>query len=103
MFADVFSDFDDRVQESDLYFRMLAALDNSEIAVVAGIGPQIVAPGAIPADWGRMLKGAAYLVLYNLVEAFIRRGFQELFEYIKNDALSGDKLIEVLRVQWVTQ
>jgi MAE_28990/MAE_18760-like HEPN len=103
MFAQVFVDFNERVREVNLFFQVLSALDNDEIAIVPGTGPQVVTPGPPPADWGRMLKGAAYLVLYNLVEAFVRRGFQAVFEGIKNDGLCGIELIQVLRVQWVMQ
>lgn len=103
MFAQVFADFDDRVREVDLYFQVLSALDNDEVAIIKGTGPQQVAEGAPPSDWGRMLKGAAYLVLYNLVEAFIRRGFQTVFDAIQNDGLCGVELTELLRAQWVMQ
>jgi hypothetical protein len=103
MFVQVKADFDDRVREVDLYFQVLSALDNDEIAVIKGTGPQVVPLGMPPADWGRMLKGAAYLILYNLVEAFIRRGFQAVFESIKSDGLSGTDLTQLLREQWVMQ
>src|SRR5262245_32187265 len=103
MFAQVKADFDDRVLEVDLYFKLLASIDNGEIAVVPGTGSQVVPPGSPPAEWGRMLKGAAYLVLYNLVEAFVRRGFEAVFEAIKSDGLCGTQLIQLLREQWVMQ
>src|SRR5262249_55021223 len=103
VFAQLLSDFDDRVREVDLYFQALAALDNDEIAVVPGTGTQVVPPGKPPADWGRMLKGAGYLVLYNLVEAFVRRGFQAVFETIQTEGLGGGDLIEVLRDQGIAQ
>jgi hypothetical protein len=104
MFAQVMADFDDRVREVDLYFQALLALDNDEIAIVNGTGPQVLPPGGLPpTDWGRMLKGAAYLILYNLVEAFVRRGFQEVFESIKNEGLCGIELTKLLREQWIMQ
>lgn len=103
MFAQVFADFDDRVSETDLYFQALAALDNDEIAIVPGTAGQVLAVGAPPADWGRMLKGAAYLVLYNLVEAFIRRGFQAVFDTIRGEGLCGADLVDLVREQWITQ
>jgi hypothetical protein len=103
MFAQVSADFDDRVREVELYFQVLSAIDNDEIAVITGTGPQIVPVGTPPDDWGMMLKGAAYLILYNLVEAFVRRGFQAVFESIKNDGLSGIQLSELFRTQWVMQ
>lgn len=103
MFAQVNEDFKERVREVDLYFQLLAALDNNEIEAVTGTSPQIVPVGQTPAEWGRMLKGAAYLVLYNLVEAFIRRGFQALFEAIQKDKLTGTDLTATLRTQWIVQ
>lgn len=103
MFAQLASDFNDRVGEVDLYFQVLLALDNDEIIVGPGTSGQVVPIGAAPTDWHSMLKGAAYLVLYNLVEAFIRRGFQAVFESIKSDRLSCVELTELLRSQWITQ
>ena len=103
MFAGVMADFDDRVKEVDLFFQVLAAADNGELAAIPGIGPQILAVGALPTDWARMIKGTAYLILYNLVEAFIRRGFQAVFDAIKNDGLCGTDLTDLVRDQWVMQ
>src|SRR5262249_41407887 len=80
-----------------------SALDNDELSVVNGSGAQIVPIGTPPTDWGRMLKGASYLVLYNLVEAFIRKGFQAVFDTIRGDSLCATELIRELRVQWVEQ
>src|SRR5687768_11796793 len=99
MFAQVNADFQDRVREVNLFFQVLSSLENDEITVVPGTGAQVLPLGALPADWGRMLKGTAYLVLYNLVEAFIRRGFQAVFESIKSDGLSGIQLTNLLRDQ----
>src|SRR5689334_10315393 len=102
MFGQVFSDFNDRVGEVDLYLRALAALDNNEIRVVKCTAGRPKLPiGEPPPEWGRMLKGAAYLVLYNLVEAFIRRGFQAVFRAIADDGLCGTDLTQLVRDQWV--
>lgn len=103
MFAQMYADFDERAREVDLYFRALASLDNGEVSIVAGISGQVLAVGAPPAELGRMLKGAGYLVLYNLVEAFIRRGFQAVFETIRGDGLCGAELIDLVREQWIAQ
>lgn len=103
MFAQVLADFDARVKEVDLYFDALLSLENDEIAVVAGTAAQVLPVGKPPAEWASMLKGAAYLILYNLVEAFIRRGFQELFDAIRAENLCGADLIEEVRKQWIEQ
>lgn len=103
MFAQVIADFDDRVQEVDLYFQLLTSIDNGEIAVGNGSGPQQLPVGPLPPDAQSMLKGAAYLVLYNLVEAFVRRGFQAVFDAIATDGLNGIELTELLRAQWIMQ
>jgi hypothetical protein len=103
MFAQVLADFEDRVSEVDLYFQILSALDNDEIVVAKGSGPQILPIGRMPQDGDSMLKGAAYLVIYNLVEAFVRRGFQAVFDAIHADGLNGVELTELLRTQWIMQ
>lgn len=103
MFEQLLSEFEDRVREVNLYFQVLAALDNDELSIVAGTAGQFAPEGAPPGDWGRMLKGASYLVLYNLVEAFVRRGFQQVFDTIKSDSVCAADLIEELRVQWIEQ
>ena len=103
MFAQVIADFEDRVSEIDLYFQLLSSLDNEELVIRTGIGPQVLPVGEVPADWDSMLKGSAYLVLYNLVEAFIRRGFQEVFDLMSADGLSGIDLTDTLREQWIMQ
>lgn len=103
MFAQVIADFDDRVKEVNLYFNTLLALENDEIAVVPGTAGQVLPVGKPPVEWASMLKGTAYLILYNVVEAFIRRGFQELFDTIRVESLCGADLIEKLRTQWIAQ
>lgn len=103
MFSQVLADFDERVAEVDLYFQLLKSLDNEEIAIAVGAGPQVLPPGSPPEDWGRMLKGAAYLVLYNLVEAFVRRGFQTVFDVIRSESVCGNDLTAQFRRQWMEQ
>jgi len=103
MFAQVLADFDERVVEVDLYFQLLKSLENEEIVIGPGTGPQVLTHGTPPEDWGSMLKGAAYLVLYNLVEAFVRRGFQTVFDVIRSESLCGADLTEHFRHQWMSQ
>ncbi|MBL8809751.1 MAG: hypothetical protein JNM43_06200 [Planctomycetaceae bacterium] len=97
-------DFEDRVNEVELFFQLLVSAENEELCIQAGVGPQQLPIGTpIPGDWSKMIKGAAYLVLYNLVEAFVRRGFQLLFEAIAVEGLNGAKLSLELRTQWIMQ
>jgi HEPN superfamily protein len=104
VFADVMADFVDRTREVNLYFDVLLSLENDELAVVSGTAkPQVIPVGKPPTDWAAMLKGATYLVLYNLVEAFVRRGFQEVFDAIAAEKLCGSELIETLRNEWIGQ
>lgn len=103
MFDTLLEDFEDRVREIDIYFQFLKAIDNDELSIVQGVGTQILPLGKPPDDWARMLKGAAHLVLYNLVEAFVRRGFQAVFEKVEADELCGSDLIDQFRMQWIEQ
>jgi MAE_28990/MAE_18760-like HEPN len=103
VFAQVHADFNDRVREVNSYFDLLRSLDNDEVAILAGTTGQVTPLGKPPAEWRSLLKGAAHLILYNLVEAFVRRGFQEVFEAIRADGLCGADLIEAVRTQWIEQ
>ena len=103
MFAQVIADFDDRVREVDLFFQSLLAFDNEVIVIGPGSGPQVLPPGKAPDDLGMMLKGSAYLILYNLVEAFLRRGFQAVFDQMKMDGVRGIELTTLMREQWIMQ
>lgn len=102
-FATLDADFEERVKEIDVFFTVLAAVENGELSVAQNGGSLLLSAGSPPTEWGKMLKGAAYLVLYNLVEAFVRRGFQEVFEAIKGDNLSGTELRTELVQQWIMQ
>lgn len=103
MFDTLLEDFEDRVREIDIYFQFLKAIDNDELSIVQGVGKQELPLGKPSDDWARMLKGAAHVVLYNLVEAFIRRGFQAVFETVEADQLCGSDLIDQFRLQWIEQ
>ncbi len=99
----LWSEFEERVREIDLFFSLLQAEENGEIAVTNNGTQQVFPVGRMPPDCGKMLKGTAYLLLYNLVEAFMRRGFQEVFNAIEVDAISGAELSSELLAQWVEQ
>ncbi|MCY2966392.1 MAG: MAE_28990/MAE_18760 family HEPN-like nuclease [Planctomycetota bacterium] len=102
-FVTLKSDFEERVKEVNLFFDVVAAEENVELTVVKGIATQVLTVGPMPADWARMMKATGYLVIYNLVEAFVRRGFQAVFDAIKNDSLSVGDLIVEIRKQWTIQ
>ena len=97
MFASVMAECEDRVHEVDVFFALLRAVESNTIKPRPGTGP------SLPPEWIRILKGTAYLVLYNLVEAFVRRGFEAIFESIKSDKLCGIDLTATLRDQWIMQ
>ena len=103
MWETLLADFEDRAREVDLYFQFLIAMENDEFQIVKGTGAQVVQIGDPPAEWKCMLKGGASLVLYNLVESFMRRGFQSLFNTIKSEGLCGNELIDEFILQWVEQ
>ncbi|MGL4461116.1 MAG: MAE_28990/MAE_18760 family HEPN-like nuclease [Planctomycetia bacterium] len=103
MFKQLTDDFEDRVREVDLFFRVLELQDKDRVVAVSDSEQTGDPFSSLPDDWGEMLKGASYLIIYNLVEAFVRRGFQKVFETIENDGLCGGQLAESLRSQWIMQ
>lgn len=95
----VIDDFERRVGEIDSFFLLLQTVEQGAYSVdAAALGGR-----PVPGDWGAILKGAAHLVLYNLVEAFTRRGLESLFGRVQDEGLSPLELAAGLRAQWVGQ
>jgi MAE_28990/MAE_18760-like HEPN len=102
-FQDLVAQFDDRVAEVDVFFNVLSAVDNDELRVVDGVADNFLTKGKPPDSFGPMLKGTANLILYNLVEAFVSKGFEAVFDAIVADRACGVDLNATLRDQWIAQ
>ncbi len=83
--------FQDRKDEINLYFDMMNSLSiNTQLA------------HSINTKLFKIMKSNLLLMLYNLVEACIRSGFDEIYESVNNENLDYDSLISELQHFWLT-
>lgn len=94
------AEFDTRVAEIDCYFAFLA--DVIERGARLTFPPRRRNSGKpISEDLIKILKASACLLLYNLVESSIRNGLNEMYDAIKNDRITYERLRQELRELWV--
>ncbi|HET9365694.1 MAG TPA: MAE_28990/MAE_18760 family HEPN-like nuclease [Candidatus Angelobacter sp.] len=92
--------FEERVQEIELYFAFLKNLDEKKATLlISGKRKRSLVPDD---DLLKILKANAYLLLYNVIESSVRSGLLAIYDSIKADGLSYDKLGEELRRTWIS-
>src|SRR5215510_11163824 len=92
--------FEERVQEIELYFAFLRNLDEKKATLlILGKRKRSLVPDE---DLLKILKANAYLLLYNVIESSVRSGLLAIYDSIKADGLSYDKLGNELRRTWIT-
>lgn len=100
---DVINSFDARVQEIDLYFRMLETLEEPNL--------QLCYPDRAPRhryktldpEWLKTLKATAFLLIYNVVESSIRDGIGAIYEKAVADGCTVELLDQRIRNIWINQ
>lgn len=86
-----------RVKETEGYFELLYRLDSAVTAVFedsSGDRTHLESP----AETLKTLKGAAFLLLYNLVESTMRNGIIAIFDELKGKNVSFDDVRKELRI-----
>lgn len=85
----LFEDFDERAKEVSQYFIFLKNLEQESIKLSMGSKPKIK---AIDQNLLRTLKASGFLLLYNLVEATMRNAIESIFDELKNEGVSYDRI-----------
>jgi hypothetical protein len=85
----LFEDFDERAKEVSQYFIFLKNLEQESIKLSMGSKPKIK---AIDPNLLRTLKASGFLLLYNLVEATMRNAIEAIFDELKNEGVSYDRI-----------
>jgi hypothetical protein len=85
----LFEDFDERAKEVSQYFIFLKNLEQESIKLSMGSKPKIK---AIDPNLLRTLKASGFLLLYNLVEATMRNAIESIFDELKNEGVSYDRI-----------
>lgn len=95
-FTDVWKEFYRLEAEVDTYFALLSSFESEEEV-------HLDFKRTLPSNTEIILKGASFLILYNLVEAIARSGMQSLFDNIKQSQTNPHLLTEKLLDQWIHQ
>jgi hypothetical protein len=88
----LFEDFDERAKEVSQYFIFLKNLEQESIKLSMGSKANKLKIKAIDPNLLRTLKASGFLLLYNLVEATMRNAIEAIFDELKNERVSYDRL-----------
>jgi lysyl-tRNA synthetase class II len=82
--------FNQRKEEIEFYFSILLEIlkDNSPIKTIDN------------QRFGRILKSNFLLMLYNLIESCVKKGFEEIYELVKNEGISYQQVSNELKNIW---
>jgi len=81
---EILKEFKERVKEVNLYFAFLTSVVSKDIhlhSTKTGEGQQV------DVEIQKILKANLFLILYNLVEAIIKKSIQEIYDSIERDGL----------------
>jgi hypothetical protein len=96
-------EFEKRIQEINLYFHLLVAIDNGECQIHCKTLKGEVVEEPIGVELVKILKANGFILLYNLIEATITKSIEAIFEAVYNDQLTFQKLSDNLRKLWLNQ
>ena len=82
--------FNDRKQEVDFYFSVMAAIDKDTTCLNTSDNTRFY----------KIMKSNFLLMLYNLVEACIISGMMEIYEDVKNNNCSYNQVIQEIQDIW---
>ena len=97
----VIQEFEERVAEVDEYLKLLARLENPDIAIFyisKRRKSNILKHGSL-----KVMKATVFLLIYNLVESAIRSGFRHLHLQIEAERRTLHDVRDELRRLWVGQ
>lgn len=99
----VFEEFQTRVDETNKYFDFISNVESNNNSVVAkrGLDGNLEETHKFDVDLTRILKANAFLLMYNLIESTVINGIFEIFNSIKNERVSYQKVSLELKKVWL--
>lgn len=79
----VWTDYNNRVEEINLYFNFLNDYDNESDELF------------------KIFKANGFLLIYNLIESTVRNALEEIHSSLNNDILSYDEAIDEIKSIWI--
>lgn len=97
------SEYNKRLDEVEIYFNALSFLDNGSctISCINIMGERLEMP--VDENLSRILKANGFLLLYNLIEATVRKSIDAVFNAIHSNSPTYKKLTSELRELWLKQ
>lgn len=97
------SEYNKRLDEVEIYFNALSFLDNGSctISCINIMGERLEMP--VDENLSRILKANGFLLLYNLIEATVRKSIDAVFNAIHSNSPTYKKLTSELRKLWLKQ
>ncbi len=96
------NDFDYRKIEVEDYFSFLKIINDDDTLIKYANGAEIVEE-KISNKLQTMFIANAFLILYNLIESTVKNSIVEIYNKIKEDKNSYEKLSENLQKIWINQ
>lgn len=99
----VIDSFNERVQEIDLYFKMLLSLEQPDTQLFFPHRKRPHQYKRLDPDWLKTLKATAFLLIYNLIESSVREGIGAIYDQARQDGCTAATLEERIRKIWINQ
>lgn len=96
-------DFEIRKTEITIYFSFLKILDVTETTRLKFKKDGNIVEEEIPEKLHEILLANGYLILYNLIESTVKNSIIEIYEEIKIESVTYEKLSENLKKIWINQ
>jgi len=92
---DVKRDFNDRVNEIELYFSFIENIVLKEAKLIYPDNTIEV----LSSDLSKILKANSFLLLYNLSESCIKNAIEKIYTTLNNEGVSYDDLISSIKIE----
>jgi hypothetical protein len=96
-------EFTKRIKEVDIYFHTLDLLDKGRCKILCTDIQGNELEKDIDNELSKILKANGFLLLYNLIEATIKKSIDEIFVTIHSSNITFKSLTENLKSLWINQ
>jgi len=97
------AEFEKRIEEIDSYFQLLTILDKGNCTIQCKSINGNLIEELIDSELIKVLKANGFLLLYNLIEATIRKSLEAIFSAIHIENLTFQQLSDNLKKLWINQ
>ena len=97
------SEFNKRLAEINTYFDTLSMIDKGKCRIVCQDIQGKEEERLIDPDLSRILKANGFILLYNLIEATVRKSIDAILNMVRNEGLTYGDLSDKLKTLWINQ